>query len=58
MTSSTTEIVYRWPDGREEVRYRRVHDTQESDRLIDEVRELHARAEACGYESPYFVRQV
>jgi len=50
-----TEFVYRWPDGREEVRYRRQSDTDECAGMraqVDGLRVLH------GDESPYFYRDV
>jgi hypothetical protein len=51
----TTEIVYRWPDGREEVRYRRPFGSDMAAELIAEVDALRARnAEG----SPYSVRHV
>ena len=54
----TVEIVYTWPDGREEVRYRRPLNTESARKLMDEVQALHDRAEVDGYESPYSVRLV
>ena len=47
------EIVYRWPDGREEVRYRRPSGSEDAERYIAEVNALQARL---GPECPYFVR--
>lgn len=50
---TTTEIVYRWPDGREEVRYRRPYGSEAAQLFIQEVEELKAR-----HDTPYFVRHV
>ena len=52
---TTTEIVYRWPNGDEEVRYRRPRGSRQARLLIDEVESLRARL---GAECPYFVRYV
>jgi hypothetical protein len=52
---TTTEIVYRWPDGREEVRYRRPFGSDMAAELIAEVDALRARN---AENSPYFVRHV
>ena len=50
----TLEIVYVWPNGREEVRYRREpHDGEEAKKLIAEVEELKLRL---GMECPYYYR--
>lgn len=46
-------IVYTWPDGREEVRYRRVSDSPEAKELMDEVDALKVRL---GDECPYSYR--
>ena len=51
------EVVYRWEDGREEVRYRRVDGSPEAAELQRQVDELHADAKAGGWESPYFTRE-
>lgn len=54
---TTTEIVYRWPDGREEVRYRRSFGSKEALELVRQVRILQTtgpRPEDC----PYFIRHV
>lgn len=48
-------IVYTWPDGRREVRYRRVADTPEAQKLIDEVEALKERL---GKECPYSYETV
>lgn len=58
MTGETLQIIYRWPDGREEVRYERQLGTEDARRLMAEVEELQARAELMGYESPYSFRFV
>lgn len=50
-----TEIVYTWPDGREEVRYRRQKDSADALGLIDEVLNLQQKhKENC----PYSFRHV
>lgn len=50
MSEPMTEIVYTWPDGREEVRYRRPTNTPEALELIEEVLELQRKhGEACPY---------
>lgn len=44
------EIVYTWPDGREEVRYRRVSGSPEAFDLIGQVRALRERdGDSCPY---------
>lgn len=47
------EIVYRWPDGREEVHYRREPGTPEAGNLIAQVVALQIRD---GKSCPYFIR--
>ena len=54
----TVEIVYRWDDGREEVRYRRPHGSDDAKKLMMEVEILADRARLGRYESPYFYRFV
>ena len=49
----TVEIVFRWGDGREEVRYRRPEGTAEANELIAQVEKLQERH---GAECPYFWR--
>jgi len=51
--SSTVEFCYRWPDGRIEVRYRRVDGTEECAQLKAEHEQLKARL---GDDCPYFWR--
>lgn len=46
-------IIYTWPDGREEVRYRRVPGSVEAKELMDEVDALKIRL---GDECPYSYR--
>lgn len=46
-------IVYTWPDGREEVRYRRVPGSPEAKELMDEVDALKVRL---GDKCPYSYR--
>ena len=48
-----TEIVYRWPDGHEEVRYRRPFGSIAAKVFEEEVRQMQERL---GDECPYFVR--
>jgi hypothetical protein len=51
----TTEIVYTWPDGREEVRYRRTKDSPEALELVGQVIDLQQKHKlAC----PYSFRHV
>jgi hypothetical protein len=52
---TTTEIVYTWPDGREEVRYRRDYDSVDALRLIAEVADLRRKH---GKSCPYSYRHV
>ena len=52
------EIVYTWPDGREEIRYRRPAGSLDAVRFVNEVRGLQAVAKASGYVSPYSWRSV
>lgn len=48
------EVVYTWPDGREEIRYRRPSEGPTADEIRRQIDELNARP--CG--SPYFYRLV
>jgi len=50
-----TEIVFTWPDGREEVRYRRSAGSVDAAELISQVEKLKARD---GAECPYSYRDV
>jgi hypothetical protein len=50
-----TEIVYTWPDGREEVRYRRPRYSPEADELIKMVK---SQQEKYGADNPYSFRHV
>lgn len=52
------EIVYTWPDGKQEVRYRRPAGSHEAAQLVNEVLELQRIAQECGYVSPYSYRSV
>lgn len=55
----TLQIVYTWPNGREEIRYERTPaDGLEAVKLMKEVEELEGRAELLGYISPYSIRIV
>jgi hypothetical protein len=48
--TTTTEIIYTWEDGREEVRYRRPKDSPGAFDLINDVIELQAKhGAACPY---------
>lgn len=51
---TTTEFVYTWPDGREEVRYRRPYGSSMAKVLIKEVDNLQKQHE----DSPYSYRHV
>jgi hypothetical protein len=50
-----TEIVYTWPDGREEVRYRRPKDSLEALELTEQVVNLIRKH---GAACPYSFRHV
>lgn len=53
--SEVTEIVYTWPDGREEVRYRRRKDSPKALELVNDVLDLQrVHGTAC----PYSFRHV
>lgn len=52
---STIEIVYTWPNGKEEVRYRRVKDSESARKMIAEVDDLRMKF---GSECPYSYRTV
>lgn len=52
---NTTEIVYTWPHGREEVRYRRQFVSVWAQVLESEVARMRERL---GKECPYSVRHV
>lgn len=54
--NDTVEIVYRWPDGREEVRYILPIQSTDAIRLMSEVDEIKARLDMLGEECPYFYR--
>lgn len=47
---STLEIVFTWPDGRKEVRYRRHYPSEDANELITQVKALQERL---GEECPY-----
>ena len=51
----TTEIVYTWPDGREEVRYRRPYNSAEALEIISQVLDLQRDHRAA---CPYSFRHV
>lgn len=52
---TTTEIVYTWEDGREEVRYRRPYKSAEAQEFMDEIDALRKRDKE---KSPYSYRHV
>lgn len=54
----TIEIVYVWPTGREEVRYRRPYPSEDATRFISEVEEMTARLAMTKEECPYSYRFV
>lgn len=49
------EFVYTWPDGQEEVRYRRPSNTDETLAMIEQVEDLRAQH---GAACPYSYREV
>jgi len=51
--AQTLEVIYTWPDGRKEVRYRRPARSTAADELIAEVNEQKARH---GADCPYSYR--
>jgi hypothetical protein len=53
--TNTTEIIYIWPDGREEVRYRRAYNSGEALELINQVLDLQQKHKS---ECPYSYRHV
>ena len=55
MSEETTEIVYTWPDGREEVRYRRPKDSDAAFELVLQVIDLQGKH---GAACPYSFRHV
>lgn len=50
-----TEFIYTWPDGREEVRYRRDKDSTEALELINQIEDLKMQH---GAACPYSYRHV
>ena len=55
----TLQIIYTWPNGREEIRYERSPaDGLDATKLMKEVEELQASAELLGEVSPYSIRIV
>jgi hypothetical protein len=48
------EVVYVWPDGREEVRYRRPAGSEDASRFAEVVAALRERL---GEKCPYFIRE-
>lgn len=55
IVKNTVEVVYTWPDGREEVRYRRPYPSDSATDFMDEVDKLRRRD---GEECPYSYRFV
>lgn len=49
------EVVYTWPDGREEVRYRRPDGSEQAQQLERQVRMLERNL---GAECPYSIRHT
>lgn len=52
------EFLYRWPDGREEVRYRRGQGTTEAERMKRSIDELAEKLGTKEEPFPYFYREV
>ena len=52
---TVTEVVYVWPDGREEVRYRRPFGSSWACDMMLEVEQMSSRL---GAECPYSYRHV
>jgi hypothetical protein len=50
-----TEIVYTWPTGRQEVRYRRTTGTPDEEYFVSQVDELRERL---GENCPYSYRRI
>lgn len=53
--ATTTEIVYTWEDGREEVRYRRPYNSPKALELVQQVLDLQVKH---GAACPYSFRHV
>jgi hypothetical protein len=48
------EVVYRWPEGREEVRYRRPADSTEAHNFVSRIERLKAEfPDDCPYSYRY-----
>lgn len=58
MAGETLEIVYTWPSGREEVRYRRPLGTDDARTFMAEVDAMKDRRERLGTECSYSYRFV
>jgi hypothetical protein len=56
--SMVVQVIYTWPDGREEVRYERTSGTEGARNLRIEVEALQAAARHSGFVSPYSLREV
>ena len=56
MEGEIFEVVFVWPDGREEVRYRRPAGTDDARRFAQEIDEMEARLAMTGEDCPYFYR--
>lgn len=51
---NTVEIIYTWPDGREDIRYRRLKDSAESLEMIGEILDLQKQhGKSCPYTFQY-----
>lgn len=57
-TQKTLEVIYTWPNGRQEIRYSPPAGTITAARLVAEVRRLQQRAERGGRPCPYSFRLV
>ena len=56
MDMDIIQIIYTWPDGREEVRYERPIDSEDARRVMTEVDEAQARCELLGETCAYSYR--
>lgn len=55
MTTAITEIIYTFPNGKEEVRYRRAKNSQEALEFVAEIEKLKQKH---GKDCPYDYRHV
>jgi len=56
--TTSVEIVYTWPNGSEEVRYRRPQHSEDAKSLIREVLKMQARLDTMNEPCPYSYRFV